>query len=141
MATTTATHFLNLDAVTAKSGERTEQIAGLQALPSYLTIHVLALIVRQSLKSINRDIAALEITSDEDRAWCKKEAKELFWIAQSTGKIDEKIRDTKYLSLFRKWNEDSLCLAEDAAETLALAASPEFSRLLEDELEAANARS
>ena len=77
---TIATHFSHLDAVTAKSGERTEQIAdkqsllrdgqiaGLQALPSYLTIHVLALFVRQSLKSIHRNIAALEITSDEDRA-------------------------------------------------------------------------
>ena len=153
MATTTATHFLNLDAVTAKSGERTEQIAdkqsllrdgqiaGLQALPSFVTIHVLALFVRQSLKSVHRNIAALEITSDEDRAWCKKAAKKLFRIAQSTEKIEEKIRDTKYLSLFRKWNEDTLCLAEDAAETLALAASPEFTRLLENELEAANARS
>ncbi len=151
MATTVATHFSNLEAVTEKSGERTEQIANKQSLlhegqiagpkawPSFLTIHVLALFVRQSLKGIQREIASLEIASDEDRAWCKKAATKLFWIAQCTETIDEKIRGTKYLSLFRKWNEDTICLAEDAAETLALAASPEFTRLLEDDLEAANA--
>ena len=148
---TIATHFSNLEAVAKESGERTEriaskqsllcegQIAGFQVVPLFMTIHVLELVVRQNLKDINRLIASLEITTDEDRARCKSAARELSEIAQRAVELDEQTRGTSSLFLFRKWNEDAACLAEDAAETLALAASREFTRLLEDDLEAANA--
>ena len=149
---TIATQFSNLEAVAAKSGERAERIAIKQSLlaegqnavlqvESFVMIHVLVIAVCKSLKGIHRDIALLEITSDKDRAWCKKAARKLSGIARSLERIDKKIGGTNSLVLFRKWNEDAACLAEDAAETLALAASPEFTRLLQDDLEAANATS
>jgi len=149
--TTLATHFSNLEAAAIKSDERAEriaskhsllhegQLAGFQVVPLFVMIHVLELAVCFGLKDINRQIASLEITTDEHRAWCRSAAGKLSEIARRAATIEEKTRGTPSLFLFRKWNEDAACLAEDAAETLALAASTEFKRLLEDDLEAANA--
>lgn len=148
---TIAPHLSNLEAVAIKSGERTEriaskqsllhggQIAGLQVVPLFVAMHILELKVCKNLKDIHRQIASLEITTDEDRTWCKRAARKLSEIARDAEAIDENTRGKDSLFFFRKWNEDATCLAEDAAETLALAASPEFKRLLEDDLEAANA--
>ena len=148
---TIAPHFSSLEAVAIKAGERTEriaskqsllhggQIAGFQVVPLYVAIHILELRVRKNLKDIHRQFASLEIATDEDRTWCKQTARKLSEIARDAEAIDGNSRGRSSLFFFRKWNEDAICLAEDAAETLALAASPEFKRLLEDDLEAANA--
>ena len=93
--------------------------------------------VRRELMHLNKLIGSLEITTDHDRSWCKDRSEQLL-------NLSEKIEETKeasaripyclFSSSIQRCLDDAVCLAEDASETLSLAASLDFKNVLEQSL-------
>ena len=99
--------------------------------------------MRRGLEDLRIKIGELEISTDEDREWAKEQAQSCMSIAK---KIESAERTYQQListvsSLFGFITnanlhllDETYCLAEDAAETLALVANREFMESLEGDL-------
>lgn len=96
--------------------------------------------VRRELKELRSIIEDLEVSTDENRELARDRARSFMDLAKKIGSAEDKykkrvwpifgfIRGTN-LGLF----DETYCLAEDAAETLALVASREFMESLESDL-------
>ena len=105
-----------------------------------LKITVRTFQVYQEMVHINKLIGSLEIETDDDRQWCQDRSEQLRNLSRRIDKTRERLEQTPQKFLFSSSTqqrlEDAACLAEDASETLALAASVDFKNALEQSLAA-----
>lgn len=99
--------------------------------------------IRSELVCLQENIGELEINNDEDRAWTREKAQFFMGIAKKIETTEAKYKGLVQTvwPIFNFINRANLvlldqayCLAEDAAESLALIASKEFMESLEGDL-------
>ena len=97
----------------------------------------------RGLEDLRIKIGELEISTDEDREWAKEQAQSCLSIAKKIESAERKYQSlistvSPLFGFITKPNlhllDESYCLAEDAAETLALVANREFMESLEGDL-------
>ncbi len=145
---TIATHFSKLETVATESSDRAASILSLlyqEHVAVFWTVSAPFVLsakmreVRRGLVEVNQLIAPLVVETDEDRSWYRDKARKFSDLSRKIDDVRERSPESEFYFFFRQWADDAACLSEDVAETLALAASPEFTRLLEENLEAADA--
>ena len=98
--------------------------------------------VRRELEELRSIIGDLEVSTDENREMVRDRARSLMDLAKKIGSAEDKykkrIKTGPIFGFIRGTNlglfDETYCLAEDAAETLALVASREFMESLESDL-------
>ena len=139
----TTTSFSTLETVTIESNNRAgkilerlyrEHVKIFEAVSCSFLILVMALQVRWQLARIVKMIGFLVIETDEDRSWCEDRSEQLLGLSE---RIDEAKKESvriAFSSATQRLLDDAACFAEDASESLSLAASLEFKNLLEKSL-------
>ena len=109
---------------------------------SFVILPTLVRMQRQ-LKYLQTRIGEMDIRTDEDREWAKDQALSFANITQKIESAESKYRQlietvSPFFGFITKANfrllDEIYCLAEDAAETLALVASQEVLESIESEL-------
>ena len=99
--------------------------------------------MRQGLEELQAKIGELEINTDEDREWAKEQAQAFMRIAHKIEAAERKYKQLigtvwPIFKIVKNANlrmlDETYCLAEDAAETLALVSSKEFMDSLKGDL-------
>lgn len=143
MATTT--RFSILETVTTESYDQAREILDRlcrrqvevfgPVIRSFFAL-VLAFQLRWKLARIGKKIGLLVIETDEDRSWCGNKSKQLLKLLKKIDEAKEESVRIALPSVTQRLLDDAACFAEDASETLSLAASLEFKNLLDKSLAA-----
>ena len=139
----TATSFSVLEEVTVASNNHAgeildrlyrTQMKAVKIVVCSSLILVKAFQVRREMVRIGKMIGLLVIETDEDRSWCEDSSEQLLNLSKKIDEAKEKSARIAFSSVTQRLLDDAACFAEDASESLSLAASLEFKNLLEKSL-------
>ena len=141
MATTTS--FSILERVTIESNDHAREILdrlyrtqmkAVEIVACSFLVLVKAFQVRREIVRIGKMIGFLVIETDKDRSWCEDRSEQLLNLSKKIDEAKEKSARIAFSSVTQRLLDDAACFAEDASESLSLAASLEFKNLLEKSL-------